>query len=45
MKEQKVKEKATKSKVYKENPNPYVAGHGVVLLAVESSEGVWEVID
>lgn len=45
MKEQKVKEKATKLKVYKENPNPYMAGHGVVLLAVETSEGVWEVTD
>jgi hypothetical protein len=45
MKEQKVKEKAAKSKVYKENPNPYVAGHGVVLMAVETSEGVWEVTE
>lgn len=45
MKEQKVKEKSNKSKAYKENPNPFISGDGIVLLAVENHEGVWEVIN
>lgn len=38
-----MKERATKSKAYKENPNPFIAGKGDVLTAVENSEGIWEV--
>jgi hypothetical protein len=43
MKEHKLKEKATKSKAYKQNPNPFISGDGLVLVAVENSEGIWEV--
>lgn len=44
MKEHKMKERSkSKSKIYKENPNPFVAGTGVVVVAVLNSEGIWEV--
>lgn len=43
MKEHKLKEKSSRSKAYKENPNPFTTGTGIVVIAVENSEGIWEV--
>lgn len=41
--EQKAKQAKTSAKPKYENPNPFTEGDGDVLVAVENSEGMWEV--